>query len=74
MTITTPKNSKFDTNKPAKSSVITVLNGNGYPIPDELRLTGKYTVIEGMEENFAMIEVEHSFGVDEVSEDFLWQD
>ena len=73
MIITTSKGAKFNTDIPARSNIITVLNGKGQKVMDTLRITGNTsTVIEFMQP-VTMIEVEHSFGKDEVNEDFLWQ-
>ncbi len=73
MILKTVKGSMFDTSKPAKSNVIMVLNEDGNPIMDSLRITGRYTVVTEFMESVTMIEVEHSFGIDEVNEDFIWQ-
>lgn len=74
MTITTPKNSVFDTSKPVRSNLLMVLNASGESIMDDnCYLTGKYTVVEQFMEKTAMLEVSHSYGTDEVCEDFLWQ-
>lgn len=73
MIITTAKGMKFDTEIPAKSNVIMVLNNSGNQCMDKLKLTGKQTVVKIDREDTSMIEVEHSFGIDEVCEDFLWQ-
>lgn len=74
MIITTAMGAKFDTEKPARSPVIKVLNDRGFSILDTLRITGNTTLIEQpFADNFSMVEVEHSFGTDEVSEEFLWQ-
>lgn len=72
MIITTPQGTKFDTSKPAKSSVIKVLDNNGRQVMDTLTLTGRFTIVEEFREKKAMIEVSHSFGIDEVNEDYLW--
>jgi len=70
----TVKGAKFDISKPAKSNVCMVLDGKGRQVMDVLRITGNQTVInEGNQDAFSMVEVEHSFGIDEVNEDFLWQ-
>ncbi len=73
MIITTPQGAKFDTSKPAKSNIITTLDANGRQVMDSLTLTGRFTIVEEFNEKKAMIEVSHSFGIDEVNEDFLWQ-
>lgn len=73
MIITTAKNAKFDTSKPAKSNIIMVLDDNGNQVMDTLRITGNMTTVMEFMEPVSMIEVEHSFGKDEVNEDFLWQ-
>jgi hypothetical protein len=73
MILKTAKGSRFDTSKPAKSNVIMVLNEDGNSIMDSLRITGRYTVVTEFMESVTMIEVEHSFGIDEVNEDFIWQ-
>ena len=73
MIITTAKNAKFDTSKPAKSNLIMILDDNGKQVMDTLRITGNMTTVMEFMEPVSMIEVEHSFGKDEVNEDFLWQ-
>lgn len=73
MTITTAKGSKFNTDLPAKSNIIMVLDDNGNQVMDTLRITGNMTTVMEFMEPMSMIEVEHSFGKDEVCEDFLWQ-
>jgi hypothetical protein len=73
MIITTAKGSKFDTDKPAKSNICMILTGNGKQVLDTLRLTGKTTTVEEFMEKTSMIEVETSFGITEVNEEFLWQ-
>jgi len=73
MIITTAQNAKFDTLKPARSNIIMVLDQNGNKKMDDLRITGKTTTITEFGESKSMIEVEHSFGVDELNEDFIWQ-
>ena len=40
---------------------------------DTLRITGKTTVETECKQPQTMIEVEHSFGITEINEDFLWQ-
>lgn len=50
-----------------------VLDGNGKQVMDTLRITGKFTTTTLFMESTAMIEVEHTYGIDEVNEDFLWQ-
>lgn len=75
MIITTPRKSTFDTEKPARSNIVMVLNKFGNQVMDTLKLTGNFSTVEMMDgEQLAMIEVEHSFGISEVSEDYLWQD
>jgi hypothetical protein len=73
MILTTAKGSKFDTEKPAKSNICMILTGSGKQVLDTLRITGKQTIVEEFQEKISMVEVEHSFGVDEINEDFLWQ-
>ena len=73
MIITTAKIAKFDTTKPAKSNIIMVLDENGKQVMDTLRLTGNTTTVTEFGKPVTMIEVEWSFGIDEVNEDFLWQ-
>ena len=73
MIIKTPQGAKFDTSKPAKSNIIMVLDDNGEQVMDTLTLTGRFTIVEEFREKRAMIEVSHSFGIDEVNEDYLWQ-
>jgi len=73
MIITTAKGNRFDTDKPAKSNLLMVLTGKGNQVMDVLRLTGRQTVVTEFCEPVSMIEVSHSFGIDEVNEDYLWQ-
>jgi len=73
MIITTAKNAKFDTTKPARSSTLMVLDSNGKQVMDVLRITGKISTVTEFMEDLSMIEVEGSFGITEVSEDFVWQ-
>ena len=73
MTIKTPKGAIFDTEKSAKSNLFMVLDGNGKQVMDTLRITGKFTTATLFMESTARIEVEHTYGIDEVNEDFLWQ-
>ena len=73
MTIKTPKGAIFDTEKSAKSNLVTTLDANGRQVIDTLEITGKMSICEKFGEQFAMIEVKHSFGITEVSEDYLWQ-
>jgi hypothetical protein len=73
MILTTAKGSKFDTEKPAKSNICMILTGSGKQVMDTLRITGKQTIVEEFKEKISMVEVEHSFGIDEINEDFLWQ-
>lgn len=73
MIITTVKGSKFNTDLPARSSVIMVLNERGRSVMDTLKLTGNTEeVIEFMKPT-TMVEVIHSFGTDFVNEDYVWQ-
>jgi hypothetical protein len=73
MIITTAKNAKFDTSKPARSNIIMILDENGNQVMDTLRLTGNMTTVKEFGETVSMLEVEHSFGIDEINEDFIWQ-
>ena len=73
MNIITPNGSKFNTELPAKSNLLMVFNDNGEQVFDRLRLTGRYTIETEFMKPVAMIEVEHSFGITEISEDFIWQ-
>jgi hypothetical protein len=73
MIITTVKNAKFDTGKPARSNTIMYLDDNGNQVMDKLRLTGNMTIVVEFMEQVSMIEVETSFGLQEVNEDFIWQ-
>jgi len=73
MTIKTPKGAIFNTEKAAKSNLVMVLDNNGKQVFDRLEITGKMSICEQFGEQFAMIEVEHSFGTTEISEDYLWQ-
>ena len=50
-----------------------VFDDNGNQEFDRLRLTGKFTIETEFMKPVAMIEVEHSFGITEISEDFIWQ-
>lgn len=63
----------FDINKPAKSNLCMVLNEKGQQVMDSLKLTGNQTVVEEFRRKVSMIEVETSFGITEVNEEFLWQ-
>lgn len=69
----TAKGSNFDLSRPAKSNLCMVLDGNGNQVLDTLTLTGNQTVVEQFREKISMVEVETSFGVTEVCEDFIWQ-
>ena len=73
MDIITARCNTFDTGKPARSNICMVLDDKGRQILDTLELTGKQTVVEIFGEKVSMIEVKHSYGTDEVCEDFLWQ-
>ena len=73
MTLITVKNAKFDTSKPAKSNIFMVLDDNGNQVMDTLRITGRTTQVIEFMQPMTMIEVEHTFGIDEVCEDFIWQ-
>jgi hypothetical protein len=73
MKISTEKGRVFDTDRPAKSNLIMVFDDQMQQKFDELKLTGKTTTVTEFGEKISMIEVEHSFGVDEINEDFLWQ-
>ena len=73
MIITTAKNAKFDTSKPAKSNICMFLDDNGNQKMDTLRLTGRMTTVQEFMEDVSMIEVETSYDITEVNEDFLWQ-
>lgn len=69
----TAKGSNLDLSKPAKSSVCMVLNDKGNQVMDVLKITGNQTIVEIFGEKTSMVEVEHSFGKDEICEDFIWQ-
>lgn len=71
--IKTLQGSSFDLNKPAFCSFITVLDDNGYPVKDTLKLTGKTAVREEFRTKYTEIEVSHSFGTDFISEVDLYQ-
>lgn len=73
MIIKTPKGSTFDTDKPAKSNLVMVLNDKGRPEMDVLKITGNFTIVKQFMEDTAMIEVDGAFGITEVNEDYLWQ-
>ena len=73
MNIITPNGNKFNTELPAKSNLLMVFSDNGTQEFDRLRLTGRFTIETEFMKPVAMIEVEHSFGITEVSEDFIWQ-
>jgi hypothetical protein len=73
MNIITPNGNKFNTELPAKSNLLMVFTDNGEQVFDRLRVTGKYTVVTQFMKPVAMIEVEHSFGTDEICEDYLLQ-
>jgi hypothetical protein len=73
MKITTPNGSHFNTEIPAKSNLLMVFDDNGNQEFDRLRLTGRFTIETEFMKPVAMIEVEHSFGITEISEDFIWQ-
>lgn len=72
-TIITATGARFDTEKPAKSNILMVFDDNGKRVFDTLRITGNTTNITEFGKPKTMVEVEHSFGKDEVNEDFLWQ-
>lgn len=73
MIITTAQGMKFDTSKPASSSLMMVLNDKGQPVLDTLRLTGKVETVTQFMQPISMIEVESSFGVTDICEEFLYQ-
>jgi hypothetical protein len=73
MILITVKGTKFDTEKPAKSNVLMILNENGNQVIDVLKITGNKTTVKEFMEDVDMIEVETSFGLTEVNEEFLWQ-
>ncbi len=73
MIITTARGANFDTDKPATSPIIMVLDEKGRQRKDILRITGRSTEVMEFMEPMTMVEVEHSFGIDEVSEDYLYQ-
>ena len=73
MKITTPNGSRFNTEIPAKSNLLMIFDDNGNQEFDRLRLTGRFTIETEFMKPVAMIEVEHSFGITEISEDFIWQ-
>jgi hypothetical protein len=73
MIITTVKGAKFNTELPARSSVIKVLNNSGNSVMDTLRITGNTETVTEFMEPVSMIEVDGSFGKDWVNEDFIWQ-
>ena len=73
MIIKTVKGAKLDTAKPAKSSICTVLNARGNKVLDVLRITGNLETVEEFGEKVSMVEVETSFGVTQVNEEFLFQ-
>jgi hypothetical protein len=73
MIITTAQGARFDTQKYAKSPVIKVLDGKGGSVMDVLRITGNMTTVNMQGQPVSMVEVEHSFGTDEVNENFLTQ-
>ena len=73
MKFTTPSGSRFDTEVTAKSNLLMTFDANGNQVFDHLRLTGRYTMTTQFMQPVAMIEVEHSFGLTEVCEEFIWQ-
>lgn len=73
MIITTAKGNRFDTTKPATSNIVMVLDDNGNQVKDILRVTGNMETVKEFMEDMSMIEVDGSFGLTQVSEDFLWQ-
>jgi hypothetical protein len=73
MIITTQKGAKFDTDKPARSNICCKLDDRGRKVPDKLRVTGRMTTAIEFHKPISMIEVETSFEITEVHEDFLWQ-
>lgn len=73
MIITTAKGARFNTDQPAKSNIVMVLNDKGRQVMDTLRLTGRTETVKEFMEDVSMIEVEGSFGLTQVNEDFLWQ-
>jgi hypothetical protein len=50
-----------------------ILNDKGSQVMDTLRITGKTTTVQEFMEAVSMVEVDTSFGLTEVNEDFLWQ-
>jgi hypothetical protein len=73
MIIKTAKGGTFNTEIPARSSVIKVLDNKGRSVMDTLKLTGRTEKEMLFMEETTMLEVEHSFGKEFVSEDFIWQ-
>ena len=73
MIITTIKGAKFNTNFPARSSVVKVLDNNGNSVMDTLRITGVTETVTEFMQPVSMIEVDGSYGKCFVNEDFVWQ-
>lgn len=75
MKIKTAQGATYDTDKPAKSNICTVIDPKNpnKVIMDVLKLTGKQTIVEQFGEKVSMVEVETSFDTVEVDENFLWQ-
>lgn len=71
--ITTPNGSKFDTEIPCKSHLVTVLNGKGRQVMDTLYLTGRTNEIEWFREKHTELEVEGSFFTGFICETYLHQ-
>lgn len=73
MIFKTEQGTIFNTDMPAKSNLLLVFNEKGERVFDHLKLTGNFTYVEEFGERKAMVEVSHSFGTDEINEEFLWQ-
>lgn len=71
--LTTTQGTVFDLSKPAKSNLAMILDTNGFQVMDTLKLTGNVTNVSIFGESVAMIEVETSFGITEIDENFIWQ-
>ena len=71
MKLLTAKSATFDTEQPAKSNVCMVLTDKGKQVMDTLKITGNQTTVEMFGEKVSMVEVEHSFGKDEICEEYI---
>gem|GEM_PF-2308399 len=71
--ITTAKGTRFDVSKPAKSNICMVLDEKGNQVIDILKITGNMETVTELMQDVSMVEVETSFGITQVNENYLWQ-